>query len=156
MTQPKPVKPPIRLGSFSIPNQFARDNFRYIPLMSGGVPAMVNLAGTNTIRLTVGGVPNQRQSADLSQLSAFCSGQCRTLPHPTVFDNFNDGNDPTRLGSITIPSAVSRHRRNSPSRTVITGSLRRRSRRPTAMPARPGQVVSCRIQLTAISMSRRT
>lgn len=50
----------LNLGRFSIPNQFTRYNYRYIPLVDGsGSPATLSLSGTNTLRLTMGGVPAQ-------------------------------------------------------------------------------------------------
>jgi hypothetical protein len=47
------------LGRFYIPNQFMRDNYRYIPLYAAGVPAVVNLNGTSTVRLTMRGIPTK-------------------------------------------------------------------------------------------------
>ncbi|MCX8091204.1 MAG: hypothetical protein N3I86_09805 [Verrucomicrobiae bacterium] len=44
------------LGVFNIPNQLRRDNYHYVPLRkSDGTPAVLNLAGTNTVRLTMRG-----------------------------------------------------------------------------------------------------
>jgi hypothetical protein len=48
------------LGKFSIPNQFARYNYRYIPLVdNAGSPVALNLSGTMTLRLTMAGTPGQ-------------------------------------------------------------------------------------------------
>lgn len=44
------------LGSFAVPSSISQYNYRYIPLRdSSGNLAVVNLSGTNTLRLTVGG-----------------------------------------------------------------------------------------------------
>lgn len=48
------------LGKVSIPNQFARYNYRYIPLVdNSGSPVVLNLSGTMTLRLTMAGTPGQ-------------------------------------------------------------------------------------------------
>ena len=47
------------LGTFSIPNHLMRLNYAYEPLTAAGVPAVVNLSGTKTIRLTMGGTVNK-------------------------------------------------------------------------------------------------
>jgi len=47
------------LGAFYIPNQLMRLNYQYQPLMAAGSTAVVNLAGTSTIRLTMGGTPSK-------------------------------------------------------------------------------------------------
>lgn len=48
------------LGVFNIPNQLRRDNYHYVPLLKpDGTPAVVNLAGTNTVRLTMRGTAGQ-------------------------------------------------------------------------------------------------
>jgi hypothetical protein len=42
------------LGTFSCVNAFTHSNFRYVPLVdSSGMKAVVNLSGTNTLRLTL-------------------------------------------------------------------------------------------------------
>ncbi len=47
------------LGTFSITNHLMRLNYRYEPLSAGGTAATVHLAGTNTLRLTIGGTPTR-------------------------------------------------------------------------------------------------
>jgi hypothetical protein len=97
------------LGSFSIPNQFSRDNYTYVPLMSCGVPAVVNLAGTNTIRLTMAGTVSKDNRLIKPNYLLFVP----TDAGVTVFDNFNDGNDTANaawdhydpIGGITAPPA---------------------------------------------------
>jgi hypothetical protein len=44
------------LGTFSVPNQICQSNFSYVPLLdTNGMGVIVNLSGTNTLRLTMGG-----------------------------------------------------------------------------------------------------
>ncbi|MGO8697738.1 MAG: hypothetical protein ACLQVY_08485 [Limisphaerales bacterium] len=44
------------LGTFNVPNQIRQSNFGYVPLLdTNGLCAIVNLSGTNTLRLTMGG-----------------------------------------------------------------------------------------------------
>jgi hypothetical protein len=48
------------LGTFRIPNQFARYNYRYIPLVNEqGANVLVNLSGQQTLRLQMAGTPGQ-------------------------------------------------------------------------------------------------
>ncbi len=47
------------IGKFYPPNHIMRDNYRFHPLMAGCVPAVVNLSGTSTIRLTMQGTTGQ-------------------------------------------------------------------------------------------------
>lgn len=47
------------LGKYSIPNQFTRYNYRYIPLLKSNAPAVLHLSGVTTLRLTMGGTPGQ-------------------------------------------------------------------------------------------------
>ena len=56
----KPLQSVATLGKFSIPNQFTRYNYRYLPLLDdAGAPVVVNLSGLNTLRLTFAGSPGQ-------------------------------------------------------------------------------------------------
>lgn len=53
-----PGQSTVNLGRFSIPNQFTRYHYRYIPLTDNfGSPVILNLWGTNTLRLTIAGIP---------------------------------------------------------------------------------------------------
>ena len=48
------------LGTFNIPNNMTRYNYRYIPALDGaGQPAVLDLSGTNTLRLTMAGTVGQ-------------------------------------------------------------------------------------------------
>ncbi len=77
------------LGTFSVPNHLMRLNYRYEPLLVSGVPVVVHLAGTNTIRLTMGGTPIKDNQLLFLNYLLFVP----TSAGPTVFDNFNDGDD---------------------------------------------------------------
>ena len=45
-----------RLGAFNIDNHLMRLNYTYVPLMTGNSAAVLTLGGTNTLRLTIGGI----------------------------------------------------------------------------------------------------
>ena len=47
------------LGTFQVQNHLMRLNYLYEPLTQGGAPAIVHLAGTNTLRLTINGTPSK-------------------------------------------------------------------------------------------------
>ncbi|MGA2865515.1 MAG: hypothetical protein ABSF95_13665 [Verrucomicrobiota bacterium] len=47
------------LGLFDIPNNLMRINYAYVPLTSNGVPVVLSLGGTNTLRLTIDGTPSK-------------------------------------------------------------------------------------------------
>jgi len=81
------------LGTFQVQNHFAHFYYRYEPLLKtgGGGPVVVHLAGTNTLRLTVGGTPIKDNRALYLNYLLFVP----TSAGLTVFDNFNDGNDTT-------------------------------------------------------------
>jgi hypothetical protein len=58
------------LGTFSIPNQIRKSNFRYIPLLdNNGAGVILNLAGTNTLRLTKLGDPTVQTQDRLEALN---------------------------------------------------------------------------------------
>lgn len=98
-----------RLGTFNVPNQISRLNYRYLPLMDGSSPAVITLSDTNTLRLTIGGtVTKDERLIDLDYLVFI-----PTSPVLTIFDNFNDGNDTANppwdhydpLGGVTAAPA---------------------------------------------------
>ncbi len=81
-----------RLGSFEVPNNLMRLNYRYVPLTSGGSPAVVSLSGNSTLRLTLGGTaPKDDRLVSLDYL-VFVPAATVTTPS-TVADTFSDGND---------------------------------------------------------------
>ncbi|MCC6820786.1 MAG: hypothetical protein IT579_08670 [Verrucomicrobia subdivision 3 bacterium] len=90
----------VRFGSFNVDNHIMRLNYKYEPLMSGSSPAVVSLAGIKTLRLTLGGtVTKDDRLVVLDYLVFVPTSDSPTLIYPslppTVFDNFNDGNDTT-------------------------------------------------------------
>jgi hypothetical protein len=99
------------LGTFSIPNNIAHNNHTYVPLMSGGSPAVVSLAGTNTVRLTMLGTAGQDNRKLNINYLLFVPAPAVTVT--TIFDNFNDGNDTTPkwnrydpIGGVTAAPAT--------------------------------------------------
>ena len=88
----------VRWGAFNVENHLMRLNYRYAPLMSGSSPAVVSLSGTNTLRLTLGGTVTKDERVLVMDYFLFIpTSDSPTLVTPvyppTVFDNFNDGND---------------------------------------------------------------
>ncbi|MBE0542855.1 MAG: hypothetical protein IH623_16000 [Verrucomicrobia bacterium] len=99
------------LGIFSVPNNIAHNNHTYVPLMSGGTPAVVSLAGTNTVRLTMLGTAGQDNRKLNINYLLFVPAPAVTMT--TIFDNFNDGNDTTPkwnrydpIGGVTAAPAT--------------------------------------------------
>jgi hypothetical protein len=98
-----------RLGTFNVANNIMRLNYRYQPLMAGALPAVVNLSGTNTLRLTMGGTPIKDERLIVMDYLLFVP----TSAAQTVFDDFNDGNDTNPpwehydpIGGVTAPPAL--------------------------------------------------
>ncbi|MCL4786268.1 MAG: hypothetical protein KJ070_05655 [Verrucomicrobia bacterium] len=78
------------LGFFNIPNNIMHINFTYEPLRdSSGAPVVLRLSGTNTLRLTMLGTPGQDNRKPYLNYLLFVP----TISSPTIFENFNDGND---------------------------------------------------------------
>ncbi len=99
------------LGVFSVPNNIKHNNHTYVPLMSGGTPAVISLAGTNTVRLTMLGTAGQDNRKLNINYLLFVPAPAVTVT--TVFDNFNDGNDTTPkwnrydpIGNVTAAPAT--------------------------------------------------
>ena len=100
----------VRLGAFNVGNHIMRLNYKYEPLMAGSFPAVLSLAATNTLRLTIGGTAiKDERLIDLDYLLFV-----PTTEGPTYFDSFNDGNDTQPLpawiqydpiGGMTAPPA---------------------------------------------------
>ncbi len=87
-----------RFGAFNVGNHIQRLNYKYEPLMVGSSPAVVSLSGLQTLRLTLGGTPTKDERlVVLDYLLLIPTSDSPTLVSPvyppTVFDNFNDGND---------------------------------------------------------------
>lgn len=68
-TQPNQTTTP--LGRFYIPNNFAWNNYRYVPLLAAGVPAVVNLSGTSTVRMTMRGLVDKHNRVITPNYLAF-------------------------------------------------------------------------------------
>ena len=77
------------IGTFSVGNHLLHQNYKYEPLMKAGVPVIVHLSGTNTVRLTMGGTPTK----DNRQLFLNYMLFVPTDAGVTYFDPFEDGND---------------------------------------------------------------
>ncbi|MFO1457874.1 MAG: hypothetical protein U1G08_00595 [Verrucomicrobiota bacterium] len=100
-----------RLGTFSVPNHFMRLNYAYEPLMADGKPAVLNLSGETTLRLTLAGVTGKdERTVSLDYLLLVPVAKTDTT---TVFDDFNDGTDTADpawqhydpIGGLTAPPA---------------------------------------------------
>ncbi len=88
----------VRWGAFNVDNHLQRLNYKYEQLMSGSSPAVVSLAGVQTMRLTLGGAaPKDERVVVLDYLVFVPTSDSPTTTFPvnppTVFDNFNDLND---------------------------------------------------------------
>lgn len=101
-----------RLGTFNIPNHFMRLNYHYVPLVTdAGAPAVLDLSGTQTLRLTLGGNPTK--DARLVSLDYLLLVPAPAEDTTTIFDDFNDGNDTVNpawdrydpIGGLTAPPA---------------------------------------------------
>jgi hypothetical protein len=77
------------LGTFQVQSHLMQINYRYEPLLASGVPVVVRLSGTNTLRVTMGGTASKDNRLLYLNYLLFVP----TSTGPTVFDNFNDGND---------------------------------------------------------------
>lgn len=103
-----------RLGTFDIPNHLMRLNYRYQPLMADGVPAVVDLSGTTTLRLTLGGTESKDARLVALDYLLFVPAPAAPVGDPTVFDDFSDGNDTANpawvhydpIGGVTAPPAT--------------------------------------------------
>jgi hypothetical protein len=69
-----------------------RLNYRYVPLMFGSTPVVLDLSGINTLRLTVGGEERKDDRAVVMDYLLFVP-VAPPPPVTTILDNFNDGND---------------------------------------------------------------
>ena len=73
------------LGTFAVQNHLMRLNYLYEPLTLGGAPAIIHLANTNTIRLTIGGTPaKDNHLLDLNYLLFVPTANVTAQPRLTV------------------------------------------------------------------------
>ncbi|MCC6822342.1 MAG: hypothetical protein IT579_16550 [Verrucomicrobia subdivision 3 bacterium] len=75
------------LGKFTIPNQFARYHYGYVPLVdNSGSPVLLNLSGITTLRLTMAGTPGQDNDKLAINYILFtpAPGTIHLLSSPTV------------------------------------------------------------------------
>lgn len=123
------------IGTFDVPNQMMHGHYRYQSLMSNGVPAVVNLAGTNTIRLTMAGTVGQDNRKLCLNYLLFVPAPAITAPSvalqssATVNGQYNDDlSAVVNTGNKTITVPVSGNARfyriRSGSATTITSITR--------------------------------
>ena len=99
----------VRLGTFNVDNHIMRLNYKYEPLRVGSSPVVLSLSGTNTLRLTMGGTVSKDDRLVVMDYLLFVP----TSDGPTLFDNFQDGNDTVNptwdhydpIGGLTAPPA---------------------------------------------------
>ncbi len=100
-----------RLGAFNVGNHIMRLNYKYEQLMSGSHPAVISLSGLKTLRLTLGGTVSKDNRLIVMDYLVFVP----TSNGPTIFDNFDDGNDSADavwdrydpIGGVAPPVAAS-------------------------------------------------
>ncbi len=95
-----PRQEQVRWGAFNVGNHIMRLNYQYEQLMYGSSPAVVQLAGTNTLRLTLGGTAIKDERVIVMDYLLLVPTSDSPTPiaqsYPsTVFDNFSDNNDTT-------------------------------------------------------------
>jgi hypothetical protein len=98
------------LGTFTVPDQIRRSNFSYVPLLqTNGLGSILNLSGTNTLRLTMGGTPGDGSYNGVVALNylLLVPAQVTVQSSPAVTGPYAD--DPTatvNVGArtITIPT----------------------------------------------------
>ena len=122
-----------RLGVFNMPSTAILVNYRYVPLTdANGNPAMLNLSGTNTVRLTLGG-----SQTDVTQYTMVLNyllfapvvvaqaGLESTAAVSGAFAADNTGSTDTAAHTITLPLSGSarfyRLRSAAPPALSITG-----------------------------------
>lgn len=101
------------LGKFTIPNQFARYNYRYLPLVDNvGTPLELYLSGITTLRLTMAGTAGQDDNklAINYLLFAPAPGSIRVWSSATVLGTYTE--ETTAIvdfgtSTITLPASGS-------------------------------------------------
>jgi len=103
----------LELGTFNIPNQIRKSNFRYIPLLdTNGLGSILKLSGTNTLRLTKLGDPTVASDDRLEVCNylLLVPAQVTVQSSALVAGPYvNDGTATVNLGTrtITMPTAGS-------------------------------------------------
>lgn len=101
------------LGRFYIPNNLRPSFYRYVPLYAAGVPAVVNLNGTSTVRMTMQGTPSKDRRIILPNYLAFVP-TASAVTSPVVLESSSAVNGPytdavgaaVNLGTKTITVPV--------------------------------------------------
>ena len=97
------------LGAFTIPDLVRKSNFSYIPLLdTNGLGAIVNLSGTNTLRLTMGGATGSDDRVDTLNYLLFVPALVALQSAPSVTGPYADDSTATvntSTRTITIPTA---------------------------------------------------
>jgi hypothetical protein len=94
------------LGTFNVPNSIRKSNFGYVPLLdTNGLCVIVNLSGTNTLRLTMGGTAGDGSYNSVVALNylLLVPAQVTVQSSPVLTGPFAD--DPTatvNVGTRTI------------------------------------------------------
>jgi hypothetical protein len=97
------------LGTFTIPNLIRKSNFSYVPLLdSNGLGAVLSLAGTNTLRLTMGGAAGADERVEVLNYLLLVPAQITVQSSPDITGPYGD--DATAMANfstrtITIPMA---------------------------------------------------
>ena len=90
----EPDQTTTRLGTFRIPNQFMRHNYRYVPLVDEqGGSALVNLSGEQTLRLQMAGSAGEdarKIALNYLLLIPQAASTVKLLSSPTVTGTFTE------------------------------------------------------------------
>ena len=81
----QPDQTSVKLGTFSLANNFRHPNYLYTPLLDdSGEPVLLNLSGTNTIRLAIAGTPGQDVRKAMQNYIMFVQTSVAVLSSATV------------------------------------------------------------------------
>src|SRR6266542_2385922 len=90
------------LGVFNVPSTAMISNYRYVSLTdTNGSPAVLNLSGTNTLRLTLGGPQTNVTQQTMALNYLLFVPVPATAPAPTLSQPVRSGNDLVFLFQIT-------------------------------------------------------
>jgi len=117
------------LGKFSVPNQFTRYNFSYVPLLdSSNSPAVVGLSGLTTLQLTMAGTPGQDSDKAAINYILFTPAPMaiRVLSSSTVTGLYTEESGATvdfanRKIQVPAPSATRFYRLDGPTALTAHG-----------------------------------